>query len=45
MPTSGFEKSARESTSSHTPKRVMFAPNRVNGGIDSVVSQSCRAGA
>ena len=23
----------------------MFTPNRVNGGIDSIVSQSCRVGA
>jgi len=43
--TRGFEQSARESTSYHASKRVMFTPNRVNGGIDSIVSQSCRVGA
>ena len=43
--TRGFEQSAGESTSYHTSKRVMFTPNRVNSGIDSIVSQSCRVGA
>ena len=45
--TRGFEmpESARESTSYHTSKRVMFTPNRVNGGINSIVSQSCSTGA
>ena len=44
-PTRRFEESASESTRYHTSKRVIFTPNRVHGGVDSIVSQSCRAGA
>jgi hypothetical protein len=43
--TGGLEQSAGESTCEHTSERIMLAPNRIDGGINSIVSQSCRVSA